>query len=159
MLVACTLDCTLSPWRTHNHDAKQNQQRCEKETRTSATSGGETSTQVGATFARRSCRSQAEQTSHTRRNFGVALLLTMTMVHTGTLQTAIHVRIASIIACRHTRFSTRHLRHRFHTGWPNTRTLPQACMQEPLKNASDNKHNQQQKRRRSTKRFHDHAIR
>ena len=82
--------------------------------------------------------------------------------HVATLQTVTHARIASIIACSHTRFSTRRLRHRLHTGWANTRTLPlqpsgvdnkhrgiqldtQACMQEQLKNASNSKHEQQQK--------------
>ena len=45
-------------------------------------------------------------------------------VHAEMLQTAIHVRIASIIACRHSRFCSRRLRHRLHTGWPKAKALP-----------------------------------
>ena len=63
----------------HNHDAEQNQQRCEKEARTSATPGIGPTTHVGSTFARSLSRSQSKQTSHIRRDFGVALLFTMTM--------------------------------------------------------------------------------
>ena len=99
----------------HNHDSRQGQWKCKKRSRYQCnvyrrrhhTRGG----RCRQTLAQKPSRANFTYTSPLR-------LSTSTdhdYVHAETLQTTTHVRIASIIACRNSRFSTRRLRHRLHT--------------------------------------------
>ena len=108
VLVACTLDWTVSPWRTHNHGAKQNQQRCEKESKDQRNIRWRDHHHVRQTLLQEPSRANFTYPPQLRSTY-----INHDDVHVGTLQTA--VRTSSIIACSHTRFSIPCLRHRLHT--------------------------------------------